>query len=157
QVAGVWRYFPARNIIVKAVNNSEIELRWEGPEKIVLWRINEEGDCVIQVTDKGHTGRRYDFRSEAESAVGKVVLQDFDGAGVFHFYAGNLVESDNVPVTDNTDLLSDAVIEEAGRCGLATADQSGIRRELGKNVRFASSARPQLDQVVIRFDEGDEA
>jgi len=67
--------------------------------------------------------------------------------------AGDLVKTDDVVLTNKAALTVCVVDEHPGHSCFAAGDQVRVRRDLLEEMGFASTARAELDQVVVTNDE----
>ena len=152
-LAAVLEHLPARQVAGEAVHDRQVELLRQGQEQVVLGRVDELLDGVIDVADEGQAGVGDHLDPAREAPVGHEVLHDLHGVGVFDVDPAHLVEGDGVPEADQADALAGVVIEEGGLRRLAAADQRGVGGELAEEVGLPRAARPQLDEVEVGFGQ----
>ena len=148
---------PARDVAVDAVK--------EGGVVVLLGKLVEEvrvlehvGNSVGRVADEDHGGLRPEgLDAPGEGLVGHIVLHDVDERPVGPLLlAGELVEGDAVPVSDQPDPPVGVVDEELGHRHLSAGDQHPVRGELGVDVGLARPLGAKLDEVVVALHEGNE-
>ena len=113
---------------------------------------------VADVADEYHRRiSRYRILTASKRTRGHVVLHDLDAVILLERDAGNFVERDDIPVTNQTDRTAPHVVEQVGDRRLTAGDQNRARADLLIDVRLACALRPQLAAVVVVLNEGDHA
>ena len=94
--------FPARHVIMEAILDGQVEDRVERLEEVVLPRIYDRLNRVVDVTEKDHTGiGGHASVAAREIAVRHVLLHDHEGLAVLdHDTFAHFIESDHIPKAD---------------------------------------------------------
>src|SRR5215510_8390218 len=93
--------------------------------------------------------------ASAELAGLHIALHDVDAVFLIKRDARNLVEADDIVLTDQAPLAIAIVHEHSSDCSFAAGDQMGIRRDLLEQMTLTRSSRTEFHHVVISFYKRD--
>ena len=152
------RIVPAGRIGMNSIHEGRIvaHLGWHGAQEVTNLLLLLYIDVEISDHDDAALGADALFAA-AELARSHVALHDIDAVLLVEGNPGNLIEADDVILADQAALPARIVHEHLCDCRFAARNQMGIRRYLLEQVAFAGSARSELDEVVVPFNERDHA
>src|SRR5260370_41738581 len=93
------------------------------------------------------------FSPSAEFTRLHVAFHDIDPILLIEGYAGYLVETDNIVLTNQASLTGTIVDEHASNGGFTSGDKMGIRGNLLKKMRLTCTTRTKLNHIVVALDE----